>query len=63
MSSEQLEIEKNKYNDACNMGDSAGISQGSSNMHNIIDQNICITQNSVPETNSSSSTQPVETNK
>ncbi len=59
MSSEQLENERDKYNDACNKGDSAGISQGSSNMHNIINQNIYLTQNPAPDTNNGGSTQPV----
>ncbi len=60
MSSAPLDNEKNKYNDACNKGDSAGISQGSSNMHNIINQNTCLTQDPVPETNNSGSKQLAE---
>jgi len=60
MSSEQLENEAKNYNDACNNGNSAGISQGSSNMNNIIDQNIYLTQDPVPETNNGGQTEPVE---
>jgi hypothetical protein len=60
MSSAQLEDEAKKYNDACNNGNSAGISQGSSNMNDIIEQNIYLTQNPVQETNNGGQTGTVE---